>query len=256
MEPADEHLTDPAGCQVVGQLADDQLAELVAAETAVAVDDLVLGRDHIRRVADDQVELLARDRLEEVPLAELDPVGAVQLGVEGSEPQSARIDVDRRDLLDVMRGEQRLVAVAGPEVERPRDRPPYRQPRENASGRRDTEHVIRAGELLLECIAGDEHVLRRDELDVGLGLAAGDGQDAHRLEPVERERRERLVGLGLGHLEVEQEELDQRRELPAPAEHVEIKRHLGRVAAARHLGRERVAHRRGSEPGLDQNIAE
>ncbi len=192
MEPADEHLADPAGRQVAGQLADDQLAELVAAEAAVAVDDLVLGRDHVRRVADDQVELLACDRLEEIPLAELDPVGAVQLGVEGGEPQSARIDVDRRDLLGVMRGEQRLVAVAGAEVERPRDRPPYRQPREDAGGRRDTEHVIRAGELLLERIAGDEHVLGRDELDVGLGLAARDGQDAHRLEPVERERRERL----------------------------------------------------------------
>ena len=59
-----------------------QLGERVAAEAAVAVDDVVLGRDHVRRVADDQVERLARDRLEQVPLAEVELVAPFSIGVE------------------------------------------------------------------------------------------------------------------------------------------------------------------------------
>ena len=41
----------------------------VAPEAGVPVDEVVLGRDHVRRVADDEVELLARDRVEPAALA-------------------------------------------------------------------------------------------------------------------------------------------------------------------------------------------
>src|SRR5262249_12911401 len=54
--------------------------------------------------------------------------------------------------------------------------------------------------------------------------------------------RQRLLRLGGGPLDVEQEELDQRREPPAALEHAQIEREPRRITARRDLRRERLAH--------------
>ena len=190
------------------------------------------------------------DRLEQVPLAELDPVGAVQHGVEGGEPQRARVDVDRRDLLGVPRGEQRLVAVARAEVERPLDRP--REPSatrapEPAARRRARDPVVASS------FWNASQAISRSSVGTSSMRRPSTWPPATVSTPIASSRssgspRERRLGVGRGHVEVEQEELDQRRERPAALEHVQVERQLRRVAPARDLGRERVAHAAGVKP--------
>ena len=61
------------------------VGDRVSGEPAVAEEERRLRRDHVRRVGDDEVELLASHRLEEAARAELDVLDAVQHGVEGGE---------------------------------------------------------------------------------------------------------------------------------------------------------------------------
>ena len=112
VDPAHQHLAEAAGLEVRGQLAHDALGERVSAEPAVAVDDVRLRRDDVRRVADDEVEALARDRLEQVALAQVELVQAVEHRVEAGEAERPRVDVDAGDVPSVPRGEQGLLAVA------------------------------------------------------------------------------------------------------------------------------------------------
>ena len=85
MHAADEHVPEAPLVQELRQLAHESLAERVAWETAVAESVFRLGRDHVGRVADREIEPLAFDRFEEVTVAELDVREPVQESVEPSE---------------------------------------------------------------------------------------------------------------------------------------------------------------------------
>src|SRR5207302_7319862 len=65
MRPLDEHVREAALDEELGQAADEPFGEGVARKAAVAVDELRLGRDDVRRARDDQVAPLARARSEE-----------------------------------------------------------------------------------------------------------------------------------------------------------------------------------------------
>ena len=78
----------------------------------------MFGRDDIRRVGDDQVELLALDRLEEAAAPELDVVHAVERCVELRVLERSRVHVRRHDVPRVRGKKDRLDPVAGAHVER------------------------------------------------------------------------------------------------------------------------------------------
>ena len=161
---------------------------------------------------------------------------------------------DRGHVLRMAGGEQRLKSVPGTEVERPLDRGPHREPREHPGRRRDAEHVVGPRELVLERVARDQQRFGRNELDGGGDVPVVPLEHAHLLEAPD-EARQRLLGVGRRDVEIEEEQLDQRREPTTPGEHVQVERQLGRVPAARDLGRERLAHRVRRVPGLDERGA-
>src|SRR5207244_3041267 len=92
MHPADEHVRETALREELGHLPDEPFAERVAGKAAVAVHERGLGADDVRRVADEQVEALAGDRLEEVAEPALDGLGPGQERGEGRELERARGD--------------------------------------------------------------------------------------------------------------------------------------------------------------------
>jgi hypothetical protein len=239
-----------------GQLADDPLTEGVAAETSVAIGDLSLGRYDVGRVADDEVELLAGDRLEEVALPELDRRRLVQDCVERGEAQRARVDVDRGHMVGVGGGEQRLMPVAAAEVERALDRSADGQPGEHPGRRRRAEDMIGLCELLAERVAREQQVLRRRQLDRGSCHLADTPEKPHPLQPRQRQRVEGRDSFGCRHLDVEQEELDQGLEPAAVSKHVQVERKLRRVAPGPDLGREPVTHARRRVAGIEQHRPE
>ena len=109
---------EAAFLEVVRCLPDETLAEPVRVVASVPERVPPVGRDDVWRVAEDEVEALARDGLEEAPLAELDVLHLVQAGVEGGEVQRPRVHVDGHDALAVARGPDRLDARARADVER------------------------------------------------------------------------------------------------------------------------------------------
>src|SRR5439155_25371645 len=102
---------------VVGGGQQHPARELVAVQPAVAVGPAVLGRDDVGRVAGDQVEAFAPDRLEEAAEAHFDVGKVVQRRVQLREGERARIDVGGDDVRGVPRGEQCLQAASGGDVE-------------------------------------------------------------------------------------------------------------------------------------------
>ena len=105
-------------------------------------------------------------------------------------------------------------------------------------------------------IAGDDQLLGQRELDTARHRVIRLRDHPHRLEPLQRKRCERARRLGERHVEVEQEELDQRRERATAREHAHVERKLGRVAPRGGLRRERLPHRRGGEAGLGEHRAQ
>ena len=130
VRPAHEDRREAAFLEVRGRGADDVPRHAVALHAAVAEEERGLGRHHVRRVRGDEVEALARGRLEEAPGAELDVLDAVERGVEGGEVERALVEVGREHVPAVPRGEDRLDARAGADVERGLDRPAHGQVRE------------------------------------------------------------------------------------------------------------------------------
>ena len=98
--------------------AHDRLRHGVPAQAAVTEEVCVFGRDDIRRVGDDQVELLALDRLEEAAAPELDVAHAVERCVELRVLERSRVHVRRHDVPRVRGKKDRLDPVAGAHVER------------------------------------------------------------------------------------------------------------------------------------------
>ena len=161
LDPAHHHGGEGAVREDGRQSTDEVGTDAVAAEPAVAEDEARLGRDDVRRVCDDEVELLARDRLEEAALPKLDVLDAVQRAVECCERERPLADVRRDDVLGVPRGEQRLDAVAGADVERALDRPAHGEVRERERGALDARHVVGTGVGRSEAITRSSCGIRR-----------------------------------------------------------------------------------------------
>ena len=99
-----------------------------------------------------------------LPSAALDVVEAVQRGVQLRVRERARIDVDRDDLAVAPRGEQRVDAAAGADVERAPAALPHGQHVARARGRRVARDVVRriVG-VAREAVGREQHVGDRDE---------------------------------------------------------------------------------------------
>ena len=206
-------------------LADEQRGQIVAAQAAVAIGPAPFRRDDVRRVARDQVERLAHDRLEEASDAALDVVEAVQRGVQLRVCERARIDVDRDHLAVAPRGEKRMDAAAGADVERAPATLAHRQHVARARGRRVARDVVRriVG-VAREPVGGEQHVGDRDEARGRHDVAAelGEPGDHERLDGLPAERVDRLR---LRHRQLEEQEPDRRaeprlRQPPRRDEHV------------------------------------
>ena len=116
-EPADEHGREPVLGEVRRRLGDDASRELVRVEARVSVLPPSLGRDDVRRVTGDQVELLAGDRLEQAAESRLDVVDPVQRRADLRERERALVDIGGDDAVCVRRGEERVHTVARADVE-------------------------------------------------------------------------------------------------------------------------------------------
>src|SRR5439155_8572302 len=92
-DPADRHGRESALFEVGWDRADDLFGHAVAWESAVAVDVLGRGRDHVGRIAHDHVEPLVPNRVEPAPETQLQIPNAVQLCIECGEAQSPGTDV-------------------------------------------------------------------------------------------------------------------------------------------------------------------
>ena len=68
VRPAHEDVREPALREVLGSGSYDPPAELVARDAAVAIRERRVGRDHVRRIGDEQAESFAGHGLEQVAL--------------------------------------------------------------------------------------------------------------------------------------------------------------------------------------------
>ncbi len=204
--PAQHEVRNAAVRQVVGRLVHKALADRVAAEPAVAVGEGRVGRDGERRVADDQVEVLAGHGLVEAALAQLDVAAAIEQPVEVGELERARVHVGGDDALGLPERSNRLDAAAGAEVERGRDRAAHGEVREQQPRRSRPDDVRTAAAS--GTVAGEDEIARRDELHLRDDRVAANLDEAARLRGRDGQCRGRL---GDGHLELEQKEPDQRR---------------------------------------------
>src|SRR5438270_2583525 len=115
-QPVSAHHSPTLG-EMPRTLADHLATDRVALDLGVAIDVGAVGGDHERRVGDDQIEALPRDRGQEVPQAALHRRDRVERRVEGGEGDGPGVAVGGDDRVAVGSGEQRLDAAAGAEVE-------------------------------------------------------------------------------------------------------------------------------------------
>ena len=217
LRPAGHQRREAAGLEQARQPTREQLAHAVPREAAVPEDELGVRRDDVGRVAGDAGEPFAGHRLEQAPLPELDVRDAVQGEVEGCESQRSPVHVRRDDVLRMAGEQERLDPVPRAGVERPFDRLPDGEVREDGRGAVNARDAVRA--VHVEPVRGDQEVVV--------------GNDAH--EPVQRPasllgeaRRDQQLRLLAGrHRVAEQQQRDERREAvghrrePAPV-HLEV----------------------------------
>ena len=223
--PVREHDRAAARCQVRGQLPGDVGEQLVTAAAAVPVRPLgdagVARGDDERRVGDDEVELLARDRLEQRSRAQIQ-VDPVERRGEGRERDRALGQVGGDHPIGVAGGVQGLDAAATAHIERRAHALARRDRREGERCPADPEHVLgvqgRAGGELGE-VRGDppadraQIVLRRvgGEVDERTDALAVEGDDAQLARAVGAGGRERGVQHAGIELVPEGEQLEQAR---------------------------------------------
>ena len=99
-------------------LCDNRIAHPTAVAVLIGGNAVGAGRDDERRVRDDVVELLPRDRLEHVAQAKFDRRDAVERGIESRIVQRGLRDVCRDHAAAEAAGMERLDAASGPEIER------------------------------------------------------------------------------------------------------------------------------------------
>ena len=122
-----------------------------------------LGRDDVRRVGDDEVELLTLDRFEEAACSCLDVADAVERRVERCVGERPLVHVRRDHALGV-RGEQNcLDPVAGAQVEGALALAAHGQVGESDGRTMHARHVVGVRLSGARMIRGDEQLVVRDE---------------------------------------------------------------------------------------------
>ena len=248
-----------ARVEMQGCLTHDSLGELVAREPAVAVLPAPLGRDHVRRIAGDQVEGLARHRLEQAAEPRLEIVDPVQGGADLREGECARVHVGGDHMIRVRRSQKGVRAVAGADVECPLDATARRQRREPVRRRGEARDPARrivlaareAVEGQVDALCGHEPCARHETLAVGDDEAEG----RERCDAIASDRRR---GVRRGHGPLQQEQADRRRDRrgrETPLEHDGVGEVGGGAVFSQQLldrlrgvrdGAQRVAESRGS----------
>jgi hypothetical protein len=226
--PADEDVREAALGEEPRRVLDDLPRDGVARQAAVAVCIARLRRDHVGRIAGQEVETLALRGLEEAPLPKLDVLHAVQRGVDRGDGERTRIDVRGDHRLGVAGRQQRLDPVPGRDVQRPPDRPSDRELRERHRRRVHPGHPFQAGRALGVTVGRDEEVAVRDELERGPHVAVllleptRLVQRAHRLAVEDRLERGRC------NRQSEQEELHELGDGLALGKPPKMDGHVGR----------------------------
>jgi hypothetical protein len=200
-------------------------------QPAVPKQEFRLGRDHIRRIAGDDSEAVALDRLEEAAEPQLDVVDSVQSAVEGREVQRSRVDVGGDDASAVARGEDRLDPTAGADVERGLDGSADRQVRECE------RRPVHAGDVVGAAVAfslgapvgRNQQLVVRYDAYAGAGPAPAGLDDAERLHALERKRGERAPRVVDRDRGLEHEQLDYRAERLDPRQPAHVERNVDRA---------------------------
>ena len=173
----------------------------------------MLGRHDVRRVARDQVVLLVTRRLEEAAVPALDVVEPVERGVQLGVRERARVDVDGDDVAVVPRGEERVDAAAGADVERTLAALARREHVARPRRRRVVRDVVRrVVRVAREAVRGEQHVVDRHEPRVRDDVAPQLGEPRRR-ERLHRLPAERVDRVRLRHGQLEEEQPHRRREL-------------------------------------------
>ena len=91
-------------------------AQTVARLAAVAKNVTRLRRNHIGRIGDDEVKLLAGDRLKPAAVAEVDVGDAIQLGIESGDVEGTAIEIGGDDALGELGGVDGLHTATGAKI--------------------------------------------------------------------------------------------------------------------------------------------
>jgi hypothetical protein len=209
--PGDHQGCEPAGSQGFRHPSDDVFGDRVAAHAAVAEQVRALGRDDVRRVRDDEVELLVRDGLDEAAEPRLDIVDAVQRGVELRVGERSRVHVRRNDALGVCGEEDRLDPVPGAEVERALARAAHGQVSEGDRRPVHARHVVGVPVCGGAVIGRDQQLVVRDEARGAADKVVVRGEQACFPEPRTKLVVEELVDALARDGNAEQEEPDEHR---------------------------------------------
>ena len=201
-----------------------------------------LGRDDVRRVGDDEVELLTLDRFEEAACSCLDVADAVERRVERCVGERPLVHVRRDHALGV-RGEQNcLDPVAGAQVEGALALAAHGQVGESDGRTMHARHVVGVRLSGARMIRGDEQLVVRDE-----ACRPVDDLCVLHEQPSSREARpqlraDELVEARARDGNAEHEQSEEHGQLVRVAEPPQVRRELGRASE------ELVARR---EPLLD-----
>ncbi len=219
--PIGEELAPPALVQVVGHPLHDAAADAAVGRPAVAPLEGKLGRDHERRIGDDEPEPFPLDRLEKIALLGDDVGDPVQRHGELGERHRPGVAVGGDDGLGVVAGVQGLHAIARPEVESPAhggpDSPAGQAQRRHADADDEVGRVLTAPLLR---VVGDDVVIPLDFVGQEMD-AAGDAGGVQRhqtgLRPLGRSQgRQSSGGAGLIDLQTEKKQPDEGLERRAP----------------------------------------
>ena len=240
--PCDQDAGERTGRERRRGAPHDELRHGVAAHAAVPEQVRALGRDDVRRVRDNEVELLALDRLEEASGPRLDVVGPVQRRVEPRVGERPLVHVGRDHVLCV-RGEQdRLDAVAGAEVEGALAAPAHGQVGEGDGRAVHAGYVVGVRLCGARVVGGDQQLVVRDEARRPVDVVPVVDEKPGTLEALPQLVADVLLDAPTGDGDAEQEEAEQHGELVRVAETSQVGRKLGRP------GQELVAR---CEPLLD-----
>ena len=213
-EPADHQRRESAGRQMRDALPDDPRRELVAVVRTVAIGPAPLRRDDERRVARDQAELFAVDRLEEASAPALDVVEPAERRVELGESERAGIHIGRDDVLAVARNEKRLNSVSRSDVEGSLNigarSQQIAQPRSRRVGRDVVRRVVgRVGRKTIGC---EQQALDRCDPRLWRDLFLADLRQAGALERSHGSAAERVFGSSSLDGQLEEEEANRSSE--------------------------------------------